>query len=146
MEQIVEKLSRFNRIYGTIIHPSGTIFNELHQWYDASPFILGLRLSNVTWYPPQPQQDYFLYIIFGNLLPKSQDSFEITIKKEISFSYYYSNYGISFSGIDSTFPYTPYPATVEDLFSFLDAIPNNWALCINILWAKPLIELACKNN
>jgi len=51
------------------------------QWYGASPFVLGLRLDKTPWYPPQPQQDYLLFVLYGDLV--------------ITLSYYWSCEGIS---------------------------------------------------
>jgi len=145
MQKIIEKLSRFNRIPPVWEAPKGTPIARM-QWYGASPFVLGLRLDNTPWYPPQPQQDYLLFVLYGDLV--------------ITLSYYWSCEGISCKAgrlyehlppsnlprlVCQSTRYTDCNTSVEEIFSFLDAIPNDIALCLYIPWAKPLIELACKS-
>ena len=130
MQKIIEKLSRFNRMPPVWEAPKGTPIARM-QWYGASPFVLGLRLDNTPRYPPQPQQDYLLFVLYGDLV--------------ITLSYYRSCEGISCKA-GRLYEHQTYQTSVEEIYSFLDAIPNDLALCLDIPWAKPLIELACRNN
>jgi hypothetical protein len=157
MEQILEKLSRFNKISGGIKWIAGskchsTAFNSnVNIWYDANPFVLGICLSHNSWYPPKHQPVYLLIIFYGDIIyprPRTKGrntGLEITVKEELTLSFVlkpteYSHTKKPINGFVKT-----YQTSVE-ILSFLDAIPNDLALCLDIPWAKPLIELAYKNN
>jgi hypothetical protein len=122
-KQIIKRISsRFNQFYT----PSIKI-----EWHDASPFIIGLHsdpiFNSVT-------------IAYGKFNDPIKHS-GFRCKKEIGcFQFHRRKSIIYYVNFRSTI------ITLEEVISFLDAIPDDLALCINIPWAKPLIELVCKNN
>ena len=141
MERIIEKLSRFNRI-SVPLTESAKI-----EWYDADPFAIGIlpfivvgvdqfgnRLTDYLF-------DFNFYVIYGEFLRGSKNTvLGITKKKETRFMYSFSkNFFFDGNKIWTN-------VSFEDVISFFDAVPNDLALCINIPWVKPFIDLACKNN
>ena len=139
MERITEKLSRLNRI-SVPLTESAKI-----EWYDADPFAIGISYSSAIGIEQPPGKPYLFdfnfYVIYGEFLRGSKNTvLGITKKKETRFMYSFSkNFFFDGNKIWTN-------VSFEDVISFFDAVPNDLALCINIPWVKPFIDLACKNN
>jgi hypothetical protein len=139
MERIIEKLSRFNQISVPLTESTKI------QWYDADPFAIGIsHLSAIVIEQPSGKPylfDFNFYVIYGEFLHGSKNTVLGIIKKEEAHFMYSFSKNILLDGnkIWANISF-------EDVISFFDAIPNDLALCINIPWVKPFIDLACKNN
>jgi hypothetical protein len=133
MEQIIEKLSRFNRISVPLTESVNI------QWYNADPFALGYR----EW-----GQIRDLHIIYGKFIYGSKNSVLGVSGKKLLFLHL-NRLGLNHVyrlSSDSLISSYYQDASNEEIYYFLDAIPNDLALCLDIPWAKSLIELACRNN
>jgi hypothetical protein len=131
VQQIIEKLSRFNRISVPLTEPLNI------QWYDANPFAVGIYPNG---HNNIPSHYFSFYILYGEFVYGSKKNTVLGITKIKEFHFMYSF--LYRHLLDCNKIWTN--SSFDDVVSFFDAVPNDLTLCLNIHWAKPLIELACK--